>query len=72
MMLILSIAVFWVVFKLCMLGIRLTWGIFRFLFSILIFPAIIFALVAAGLVYLAVPILAIVGLFALLHGRATA
>lgn len=71
-MIILSIAVMWVVFKLCMLGIRLTWGIFKFVFSILIFPAIIFGLVAVGLVYLAVPILAIVGLFALLGGRSAA
>ena len=71
-MLVLAIAVFWVVFKLCMLGIRLTWGVFRFMLSILIFPAIIFGLVAVGLIYLAVPILAIVGLFALLGGRAAA
>ena len=71
-MIILTIAVLAVVFRLCMLGIRLTWGIFKFLFSIVIFPAIIFSLVALGFVYLAVPVLAVVGLVALLGGRTAA
>ncbi len=68
-MIILTVAVICIVFKLCILGFRLTWGIFKFLCSIFLFPAIIFGLVAVGLMYLAIPILAIVGLFALLGGR---
>lgn len=72
MIAILTIAVIWIVFKLCMLGLRMTWGIFRFILSIFIFPAIIFGLVALGLVYLALPVLVIAALFALFGGRAAA
>ncbi len=67
-MFILTLLVIWVVWKLCMVGIRLTWGILRFLCSIILFPAIVFGLVAAGLLYLALPVVLVVAFIAVIAG----
>ena len=59
---ILAIAVFG---NLLRLAIRMAWGITKLVCSFLILPIILIALVFGGLLYLAFPILVIVGLVSL-------
>lgn len=59
---ILMIAVFG---KLIGLAIRAAWGITKILFSIVFCPIVLIGLVIAGLVYVAVPVLVIIGLVAI-------
>ncbi len=66
----LMVGIIWIVWKLCLLGIRLTWGITKFVLSIFVFPLVVIGLVIAGLFYLAIPILVIVGVVAII-GSAT-
>lgn len=72
MTLLFLIAVAWVVWKIGILGVRMAWGITRFVFGLVIFPIAVVGLFLAGLVYLAVPILAVVGLIALIGGITSA
>lgn len=65
---ILMIAVFW---KLVSLAFLATWGIAKVLFSFVFFPIlfiILIGLLIGGLVYIALPILIIVGIVALVIG----
>ena len=48
--------------KLFLFGIRVSWGIMRILFTIVFFPVILVGMVLGGLLYLAIPILLIVGI----------
>lgn len=68
MTLLFMITVGWVVWKIAILGIRMTWGLTKFVFGLIVFPILVIGLFFAGLVYLAVPLLAVVGLIALLGG----
>ncbi len=68
MTLLFMITVGWVVWKIAILGIRMTWGLTKFVFGLIVFPILVIGLFFAGLVYLAVPLLAVVGLVALLGG----
>ena len=63
-----SIMMIMVFGKLIILAIRASWAITKVLFSIVFLPFIIIGLFMAGLVYLAIPILAVVGIVALLDG----
>lgn len=56
--------------KIIGLAIRATWGITKILFSIVFLPILLIALVLGGLIYLAFPILIIVGLVSLFSSRA--
>ena len=56
--------------KLAIFGLKMAWGIAKFVCLILLLPVFLIALVTAGLFIIAVPILAVVGLFTLL-GAAT-
>lgn len=60
-----------IIFGICLLificeiigvGIRLAWGIVKILCTVIFFPVILIALFAAGLVYIALPILVIAGI----------
>ena len=57
--LILMIAVFG---KLLFFAVRATWGITKIFFTLVFFPLILIGLVAAGFLYIALPILLIVGM----------
>ena len=59
---ILTLALFWVIWKLFIFGLKLTWGIAKLACTILLFPLIIIGLVAVGLIYLAIPILIAAGI----------
>ncbi len=61
-----------VVWKIAMLGVRMAWGITKFVFGLVVFPLIVVGLFIGGLVYLAIPILIIAGLAALVGGAAKA
>lgn len=60
-----TVALVWVAWKILVLGIKVTWGIAKVLCAVLLLPIFIFGIVCVGLVYIAVPILIIVGLMAL-------
>ena len=57
--LILMIAVFG---KFLIFAVRATWGITKIFFTLVFFPLILIGLVAAGFLYIALPILLIVGI----------
>lgn len=52
--------------KLLMFGIKAAWGISKFLLTIVLLPVILIGLVVGGLIYLAFPILIVVGIVGLL------
>ena len=63
------IALIWIVWKLFVLGIKMAWGITKFFFTVLLFPLILVGMVLAGMIYIAVPILIIVGIVVLIGNR---
>ncbi len=64
--LIFTILLVTLVFKLFMFGIRASWGIIKILCSTLIFPILLVGMVFAGLIYLAFPLLLVVGIYFIL------
>ena len=54
--------------KLIGFAIRAAWGISKVLVTLVFFPLILIGLVLGGLIYLALPILIVVGLVALFKG----
>jgi hypothetical protein len=59
-------AVIWLVWKIIVLGLKLTWGIAKILCSVLFLPALLLALVYVGLMYVAVPVLIVAGILVLI------
>ena len=55
-----------------MIGVRMAWGITKFVFGLIVFPVLVIGMFFAGLVYLAIPILIIAGIAALVGGAASA
>ncbi len=66
------ISLLWVVWKIGMLGVRMAWGITKFVFGLIVFPVLVAGMFFLGLVYLAIPILIIAGIVALIGGLASA
>lgn len=52
-------ALAWVTWKFFVIGIKLTWGIAKFVCTVLIFPIFMISMVCVGLIYFAIPILII-------------
>ena len=52
--------------KLLVFGLRAAWGVSKLLLTVVFFPVILIGMVFAGLIYLAFPILIIVGIVTLL------
>lgn len=52
--------------KLLIFGIKATWGISKFLFSLVLLPLALIGLVLKGFLYVALPVLLIVGVIAFL------
>ena len=50
------------------LALKATWGITKFIVSVILFPITLVIMVAAGLVYVALPVLIVVGLVSILIG----
>ena len=59
--LIFFVCMIWVFGKLFFLGIRAAWGISKFLLTIVLLPVFLIGLVIGGLIYIAFPILIVVG-----------
>lgn len=62
------ILMIWVFWKLVKLSVKAAWGISKILFTLVLLPIILIVLVIAGFMYIAIPILAIVGVIALVSG----
>lgn len=52
--------------NLLFLGIRMAWGISKFLLMIVLLPLVLIGMVVGGLLYIAFPILLVVGILSLL------
>lgn len=62
------ILMIWVFWKLVKLSVKAAWGISKILLTLVLLPIILVVLVIAGFIYIAIPILAIVGVIALVSG----
>ena len=62
------IALIWVAWKMFILGIKAAWGIAKIVCTVFLFPAFLIGLACVGLLYIAVPILAIAGIIELIAG----
>ena len=63
MIILFTIAMIYVFFKLMIFGIKACWGISKFFFCLLLLPIMLIGLAIAGLFVVAFPMLAIIGLF---------
>ena len=61
-----------IVGKIIKLAIKMTWGITRFVFSVILFPLVVIGIALSGFMYIALAILVIVGLIGIFSGLATA
>lgn len=57
-----TICMIWVFGKLFFFGIRACWGISKFLITVVLFPLILIGMVVGGLIYIAFPILIVIGI----------
>ncbi|MCF2683699.1 hypothetical protein [Faecalicatena contorta] len=64
-----AICMIWVFVKLFFFGIKAAWGISRFLLTIVLLPVILIVMVVGGLIYIAFPVLLIVGIVSLFMSR---
>lgn len=60
--LIFLIGLFYVFGNILIIGIKAAWGLTKLLFMVLFWPLILVIMVACGLIYIAIPVLAIIGL----------
>ena len=58
-------ALIWVTVKLFILGIKMTWGIAKFICTVLLFPLFLIGLLMVGALYIAIPVLIVGGIIAL-------
>ena len=63
------VCMIWVFGKLFLIGMKAAWGISKILLTIVFLPVILIGMVIGGLIYLAFPILIIIGVISLLTGR---
>ena len=61
MTLIFSILMIWIFGKLIGFALRAAWGVTKILFTFLFLPVVLIALVIGGLIYIALPLLLIIG-----------
>lgn len=62
-----SIALVYVTWKLFVWGLRAAWSIMKFVCMVILLPIFLMTLVFMGLIYLAIPILIIVGIVAVIN-----
>lgn len=65
-----TICMIWVFGKLLFFGIKAAWGISKFLVTIVLLPLILIVMVVGGLIYIAFPILIVVGIVTLVSSKA--
>ena len=54
------------VFNIVKIALKLTWGITKFVFSVIVFPIVIIAIALAGFIYIALAILILAGIISLI------
>jgi hypothetical protein len=62
------IAMVYVMGKLIIWGIKATWSIMKIVCTVIFFPLVLVGLILVGFIYLAIPILIIVGIIAIVGG----
>ena len=60
-----AICMIWVFGKLFIFGIKAAWGISKFIVTVVLLPLVLIGLVVGGFIYLAFPILRVVGIVSL-------
>ena len=65
-----AICMIWVFGKLFVFGVKAAWGISKFLVTVVLLPLILIGMVVGGLIYLAFPILIVVGIVSLISTKA--
>ena len=55
----------WVFGKLVIFGIKAAWGVSKFFVTVVLFPLILIGLVVGGFIYIAFPILIVIGIVGL-------
>lgn len=60
-----AICMIWLFGKLLLFGIKAAWGISKFIVTIVLLPLVLIGMVVGGLMYIAFPILIVVGIIAL-------
>ena len=63
-----AVLMFMIFGKILIFALKAAWGLMHILLTVVFLPLILIGMVMAGLMYLALPILIIVGLFALFGG----
>lgn len=61
-----AICMLWVFGKMLIFGIKAAWGIAKILFTIIFLPVILVGLVIGGLIYIAFPVLIVIGIISAL------
>ncbi|MCF2669058.1 hypothetical protein [Faecalicatena contorta] len=61
-----AICMIWVFGKLFIFGIKAAWGISKFIVTVVLLPLALIGLVVGGFIYLAFPILVVVGIVSLI------
>ncbi len=62
------VAMIWVSWKMLVMGIKAAWGLAKILCTVLLLPFFLIGLVMVGMIYLAIPILIVVGIVAIIGG----
>lgn len=61
-----GICIIWFSIKLFIFGVKASWGILKFLCTVVLFPVILILMVVGGLMYIAFPLLLLGGIIAVL------
>ena len=64
-----TICMIWFIGKFFIFGLKASWGIVKFLCTVVFFPVIFIGMVVGGLVYIAFPILIIGGIIGLIVSK---
>ena len=64
------ICLIWIFIKLFLFGIKAAWGIFKILLTVVSIPLILISMVVLGLIYVAFPILIVIGIVSYIITRA--
>ena len=67
--LIFAICMIWVFGKLLIFGIKAAWGIAKIFWTIIFLPVILIGMVIGGLMYIAFPVLIVIGLVSLIKAN---
>lgn len=65
-----AIGMIWIFGKLLFFGIKAAWGISKFIVTIVLLPLVLIGMVVGGLIYIAFPILIVVGIAGLIATKA--